>query len=84
MKFIYTITKIRIAIRIWRLFLLDRLFRGRNTKVIERLKSAYGSYYRFLANTADMNTDEGKRQYWRAQALIEELVQEGENLWRKA
>lgn len=83
MKFKLTIKKIKIACKIWRLFILDLIFKGKNRHVVEKLKAAYMDYYIFLKNTADTNTDEGQVQLWRARALIEELNIEGENLWRK-
>lgn len=75
--------KLGFAFRIWRLFIFDSLAGGRNKKTVEKLKAAYMDYYLFLQNTADVNTEEGKRQFWRARALREELLIEGENLWRK-
>lgn len=75
--------KLRIAARIWRLFIFDCICGGRSKKIVEKLKAAYMDYYLFLKNTADVGTEEGKQQVWRARALIEELTIEGENLWRK-
>lgn len=83
MKFKLTIKKIKIACRIWRLFIFDSICRGRNRSVVEKLKAAYMDYYIFLQNTADVSTEEGRNQLWRARALIEELNIEGENLWKK-
>ena len=77
--------KLELAFRIWRLFISDVLIhRGKKPGVIEKLKAAYMDYYIFLQNTADVSTEKGKEQFWRAKALKEELILEGESLWRKA
>lgn len=85
MKFKRFIKKLGFGFRIWRLFVSDVIIhRGNKPGVVEKLKAAYMDYYLFLQNTADVSTEEGKKQFWRAKVLREELLLEGENLWRKA
>ena len=84
MKIRRFIKKLKLGFRIWRLFISDVLHKGKKPVVVEKLKAAYMDYYIFLENTADVSTEEGQRQLWRARALREELLIEGENLWRRA